>query len=128
MYKIEDIKKYDYFKNADENFILDSLTGVIARQYILDFAKHLIKNQIPFAMAMIDLDNFKSINDNYGHHVGDLCLKYTAEGIEKVVGDKGLVGRFGGDEFIILYLKANDYNSIHDFFDTLYYDNGPLRK
>ena len=128
MYTIEDIKKYDYFKNAYEIFILDSLTGVVARQYILEFAKYLIKNQMPFAMAMIDLDNFKSINDNYGHHIGDLCLKYTAEEIQKIVGNDGLVGRFGGDEFIILYLKSNKYDDIHDFFDTLYYDNGPLRK
>ena len=57
MYKIEDITKYKYFENADVNFVLDSLTGVVSRQYILEFAKYLIKNHIPFAMGMVDLDN-----------------------------------------------------------------------
>jgi diguanylate cyclase (GGDEF)-like protein len=127
MYTIEEIKKHKYFKDADYNFVLDSLTGVISRQYILDYAKYLIKNQIPFAMAMVDLDNFKFINDNYGHHIGDLCLKYTAEGIQNMVSDRGLVGRFGGDEFIIIYLENSEYNSLHDFYDSLYYDDGPLR-
>ena len=128
MYSINEIKKYPFFQDADVNFVLDSLTGVVSRQYILEFAKWLIRNNMPFAMAMIDLDNFKSINDNYGHHIGDVCLKMTAEQIQKTVGYNGLVGRYGGDEFIILYLKANDYNSIHDFFDNFYYNDGPLRK
>lgn len=127
MYSIEEIKKYDFFDTADMTFILDSLTGVVSRQYILGFAKYLIKTNTPFAMAMVDLDNFKSINDSYGHHIGDITLKNIAEGIQKVVGDDGLVGRFGGDEFIILYLKANDYDSVHDFYNNLYQD-GPLRK
>lgn len=128
MYKIEELTKYDFFKNADVNFVLDSLTGLVSRQYILAFAKDLIKNNIPFAFAMVDLDNFKSINDNYGHHAGDICLKNIAEGIQERVGDGGIVGRFGGDEFIIVYLKNNDYDSIHKFYEHLYYDDGPLRK
>ena len=128
MYKIDDLKKYKYFENADVNFVLDSLTGVVSRQYILEFAKSLVNNNTPFTMVMIDLDNFKSINDNYGHHVGDLCLQKTADGIQKIVGDDGLVGRFGGDEFIVIYLKSTEYNTIHDFFDNFYYNEGPLRR
>ncbi len=127
MYTIDEIRKYKYFENADYSFVLDSLTGVISRQYILDYAKYLINNHVPFAMAMVDLDNFKYINDNYGHHIGDLCLKTTAEEIQNKVSDKGLVGRFGGDEFIIIYLENSEYNSLHDFYDSLYYDDGPLR-
>ena len=128
MYTIEDLKKYDYFDGADLTFVLDSLTGVISRQYILDFARKLVKDNVPFAMCMMDLDNFKYINDSYGHKAGDICLKNIADGLIKVIGDGGLVGRFGGDEFIILYLKSNQYEDIHALFEKTYGDNGAVRK
>ena len=128
MYTIEDLKKCDYFDGADLTFVLDSLTGVISRQYILDFARKLVKDNVPFAMCMMDLDNFKYINDSYGHKAGDICLKNIADGLIKVIGDGGLVGRFGGDEFIILYLKSNQYEDIHALFEKTYGDNGAVRK
>ena len=115
MYSAEDLSKYKYFDGADINFVLDSLTGIISRQYILDFARTLVDSNTPFAMCMMDLDNFKYINDNYGHAAGDICLKTIAENLQKCVGEDGLVGRFGGDEFIIIYLKSNKYDDVHDF-------------
>ena len=115
MYTAEELKKYKYFDGADINFVLDSLTGIISRQYILDFARTLVDSNTPFAMCMMDLDNFKYINDNYGHAAGDICLKTIAESLQKCVGEDGLVGRFGGDEFIIIYLKSNKYDDVHDF-------------
>jgi diguanylate cyclase (GGDEF)-like protein len=54
------------------------------------------------ALAMIDLDGFKAINDNFGHAVGDRLIKATAEVLEGLVGDRGMVARLGGDEFAIL--------------------------
>jgi len=129
MYTLEDLKKYKYFKGADISFVLDSLTGVISRQYILDFARTLVSEKKPFAMCMIDLDNFKYINDSYGHKAGDECLKQIASGLQRVVGNDGLVGRFGGDEFIILYLKSNTYDDVHAFFTKLYSPNeGAVRR
>ena len=102
MYTSKDLEKYEYFNGSDINFLLDSLTGVISRQYILDFVKNLVET--PFAMCMMDLDNFTYINDNYGHKAGDICLKTIAENLRVCVGEDGLVSRFGGDEFIILLL------------------------
>ena len=128
MYKIEDLTKYEYFKGADINFVLDSLTGVISRQYILDFARYLIYKKVEFAMCMIDLDNFKYINDSYGHSAGDICLKDIGENLIRCVGSDGLVGRFGGDEFIIIYLKSNKYDDIHYFLSEVYGENGAVRK
>ncbi len=128
MYTVEDLKKYKYFDGADLNFVLDSLTCVISRQYILDFARMLVDSNTPFAMCMMDLDNFKYINDSYGHEAGDKCLSMVAEGLRTFTGENGLVGRFGGDEFIILYLKSNKYDDIHDFFAGLYGDNGAVRR
>ena len=115
MYSAEDLSKYKYFDGADINFVLDSLTGIISRQYILDFARTLVDSNTPFAMSMMDLDNLKYINDNYWHAAGDICLKTIAENLQKCVGEDGLVGRFGGDEFIIIYLKSNKYDDVHDF-------------
>ena len=128
MYTVEDLNKYNYFKDADLNYVLDSLTGVISRQYILDFARMLVDSNTPFAMCMMDLDNFKYINDSYGHDAGDKCLSTVAENLRTFTGEDGLVGRFGGDEFIILYLKSNKYQDIHDFFAGLFGPDGAVRR
>ncbi|MCR5350729.1 MAG: GGDEF domain-containing protein [Acholeplasmatales bacterium] len=128
MYTIDDLKKHKYFNGADINFVLDSLTGVISRQYILDYARFLVEHNTPFAMCMMDLDNFKYVNDSYGHNAGDKCLQIVAENLQRCTGDDGLVGRFGGDEFIILYLKSNKYDDVHDFFARLYDTGGAVRR
>ena len=85
MYTKDDLKKYKYFDGADINFVLDSLTGVISRQYILDFARFLVEHNAPFAMCMMDLDNFKYVNDSYGHNAGDKCLQIVAENLLDVL-------------------------------------------
>ncbi|MCR5349360.1 MAG: GGDEF domain-containing protein [Acholeplasmatales bacterium] len=129
MYSKEDLVHYKYFDNTDTSIVLDSLTGVVARQYILDYARTLIKHNYPFAMCMLDLDNFKLINDSFGHSAGDDCLKMVGEGLQKYIGCTGLVGRFGGDEFIIIYLRSNTYDNVHKFLQSLYdSENAPLRK
>ena len=54
----------------------------------------------PLALLITDLDDFKSINDNYGHYTGDQVLIQTAAALKEVFGSHGIVGRLGGDEFI----------------------------
>ncbi len=56
-----------------------------------------------FSVVMMDLDRFKKINDTYGHTVGDVVLRSVAGVIEKCVGDKGVSGRYGGEEFIAIF-------------------------
>ncbi|MFX8036078.1 GGDEF domain-containing protein, partial [Acinetobacter baumannii] len=58
-----------------------------------------------FTLAIFDLDRFKPINDNYGHTAGDAALKAFASLLRKVVGEKGIVGRIGGDEFVVLFTE-----------------------
>ena len=115
MYTKEDLIKYDYFKNVDINYALDSLTGVLSRPNILGFARHLVENNVEFMMGILDIDNFKLVNDNYGHKVGDGCLQQLGTNLAKFVGEDGLVGRFGGDEFIVIYFKATDYDSVRSY-------------
>lgn len=81
----------------------DSLTGLKNRAAFEEaFKKRLDKNSEGQALMMIDLDNFKSINDRLGHREGDRILKLAATTIKDVAGHKNIAARVGGDEFIVL--------------------------
>lgn len=120
MYTKENLTKYDFFKNINMTYALDSLTGVLSRSNILGFAKDLIDKKVPFMMGILDIDNFKLVNDNYGHKVGDECLKSIASNLADYIGEDGLVGRFGGDEFVIIYFKDIEYDAVHEYIERLY--------
>lgn len=128
MYKISDLEKFDYFREIDLRYALDSLTGVLSRGPILGFAEQLIQKNIPFTMGIIDVDNFKIVNDNYGHDYGDQCLTNIAQNLQNYFKDIGLVGRYGGDEFVFLYFGDEQYDNIHDLLSQMYHDQKVLRK
>lgn len=75
----------------------DTLTGVIAHPYILSFIHTLTERGVPFTLAIIDLDNFKHVNDHYGHEIGDRVLSEIAAALRDAVGTDGVVGRFSVD-------------------------------
>ena len=68
--------------------------------------QQILQHHCDFALLLIDLDNFKSMNDEFGHSEGDVCLKRAAEIMRAVVGKKGNFYRWGGDEFAVC---------LHDF-------------
>src|SRR5665213_2690501 len=84
----------------------DSLTGLPNRTLILDRVEQLMKrarrNQNPIAALFVDLDNFKAINDSFGHSVGDELLRAVAARLSAVVRESDAVGRLGGDEFVVI--------------------------
>ena len=125
MYASDYLSRYSFFRQALETAPLtamhDSLTGLIARPYILRFIESLIAAGTPFAMAMVDLDNFKSINDNYGHRTGDEMLSSVAASLTRYVGESGVVGRYGGDEYVIYPILQNVLTPGDDFSGTLYH-------
>lgn len=87
-----------------EEMRLDSLTGVLTREAFaceLDQAFEAAETA-PFALLFIDLDHFKEINDHHGHLVGDDCLRQIGARLASAVRGGDAVGRFGGDEFLIL--------------------------
>lgn len=98
----------------------DSLTGVYERFTIEDFARNLLKKKRPFTIMLIDGDNFKNINDGYGHSVGDKVITLMAEKLKAAYKDKGFVGRFGGDEFMVVVPDIVEYDAVwqvcHDAF------------
>lgn len=132
MYTKEQLSKYPYFeelfKTTDAGSVIDSLTGLVARGYMVEFIRSLIESGIPFALALLDLDNFKFINDTYGHRIGDGVLAGVSGDLAKYLGDSGVAGRFGGDEFLIVNFRDCSYNSLKDFFTGMYSNFTVLRK
>lgn len=92
---------------------IDSLTGVNNREYaeklIDDYLKASPKNSGIY--VILDVDDFKLINDTFGHITGDEVLKRTAKVISDMVGTEDIVGRYGGDEFVI-FLKNCDNDKV----------------
>ena len=134
MYTKEYFDNYPVFKNIIKKYgiqnFLDPLTQTISRGYIMSYVEDLIKENKSFYMIIMDIDNFKQINDNYGHKVGDEVLAMTAKNIVETIGRDGLVGRYGGDEFIIIDYVHKDYDSIHKFLEEMYMNecNGVFRR
>jgi diguanylate cyclase (GGDEF)-like protein len=82
----------------------DTLTGLPNRAMFVNKIKNLAQNyKGSFAIAVIDIDNFKYINDTLGHFVGDDFLKHIGEKLSQVVSFPNLVARIGGDEYAILF-------------------------
>ena len=85
----------------------DALTQLASRQYLLDvLTQHIeqaVTKQNDLTVAMADLDHFKDINDSLGHLVGDRVLKEVAHRITTSVRDKDLIGRYGGEEFLLIF-------------------------
>lgn len=90
----------------------DSLTGTYNRSYFIENLMKEINRRrtgvdAGFAIMFIDVDDFKSINDNMGHTVGDVILKQISNRIVECIGEKGYLARMGGDEFTV-FLKNAD--------------------
>jgi diguanylate cyclase (GGDEF)-like protein len=88
----------------------DSLTGVLNHGQIMDAASHALRlasrQQKPTVVVMIDLDHFKGVNDKYGHGGGDKVLISLGQLLLQSVRDTDYVGRYGGEEFMVVFSDA----------------------
>lgn len=103
-----------YRKQRDNAMFLatqDSLTGAYNRHGLHKLLPNLIErskeNQTPLAVAMLDIDHFKQVNDTYGHDAGDMCLQNVARIIMQHLRKDDLLVRFGGEEFVVLLSDSN---------------------
>jgi diguanylate cyclase (GGDEF)-like protein len=98
----------------------DQLTQTLNRaEFQRQVQRHLRQKDRGFALLIIDLDNFKDINDTYGHLVGDTILVETAERMKRAVRGSDLISRVGGDEFMILLLGLTEQNALNAFLKRL---------
>ena len=93
----------------------DSLTGIFNRGACKELVSNYIENKsndLYGAFFIIDIDNFKGVNDNLGHKIGDDVLKDLADNLKRLFRKSDIVGRWGGDEFIV-FMKDLDFSNLH---------------
>ena len=100
----------------------DSLTGILNRRSVLNHLlmeqKNSARHGTPLSVLMIDLDHFKSINDTWGHSTGDRVLKKAAETLARSVRQNDFVGRYGGEEFLIV-LPGLEHEKAHQLAERI---------
>ena len=96
----------DAYRRTNETMInlieRDNLTGVYNRRTAVDLIQKFIADEDLFAFIILDLDNFKQINDRFGHDCGDGIIKDAASRMTEHFEDTGIVARLGGDEFLVI--------------------------
>lgn len=100
----------------------DNITGIQNKKMFIEKFKQLINNssnKSKLGIIFFDIDNFKNINDSYGHEVGDEILLRLCKRIENILDGRHTFARFGGDEFIIAFSNVINQIEIKDFLDEL---------
>lgn len=97
----------------------DPLTGLANRKKFDEYSKKLrtlaVRNKKNIAIAFIDLDDFKAINDLFGHHIGDLVICEVAKILRSHIRGSDMVARIGGDEFILCFYDIGE----HEYLKTI---------
>jgi diguanylate cyclase (GGDEF)-like protein len=107
--------KDKYYAMSDfiyKSSMIDSLTGAYNIKVLdQEISEHQSLKQNNFSIAMFDIDNFKSINDTYGHGIGDQALVKFSNLVQKTIRDHDIFVRYGGDEFVLLLPNLDAENS-----------------
>lgn len=110
---------FSYYLELEHQVYIDTLTGIENSRYLGLKEDEIITSG--GLSLMLDLDNFKSVNDTHGHHVGDLVLQELAHDIKKVTSEftNKITVRVGGDEFYIFIHDLKEIERINDFLTKL---------
>ena len=110
-------------KQLQQSAYTDSLTGLFNRKYLDESLKKLIpqakRDHFNIAILLLDVDHFKSVNDEYGHDVGDKLLEDIAVSIQETIRESDMAIRYGGEEFLILLIGDNTENSAFEVADKI---------
>ena len=105
-----------------QSAMYDHLTNLLNRKYFLESSQETLSLAIgsnqQVSLMLIDIDHFKNINDTYGHTIGDQAIVFVANQIQKVCNNCGIVGRYGGEEFIV-FLNQLDLHSASQIAEEL---------
>ncbi|MDQ6991573.1 MAG: GGDEF domain-containing protein [Mariprofundaceae bacterium] len=95
----------------------DSLTGLCNRRYVSKQLErevsHAMRYGVECSLAILDLDHFKQVNDTHGHLSGDIVLKYVADVLQKNIRASDVLGRWGGEEFLVVLPHTSEKNATH---------------
>ncbi|MBX9950216.1 MAG: diguanylate cyclase, partial [Candidatus Obscuribacterales bacterium] len=105
----------ELFAQVERQAVTDPMTGLFNRRYFTEqLTKEIDRYQRfghPFSYIIVDLDYLKKINDSLGHHFGDAAIKHIANVMKRSVRDVDTVGRFGGEEFVVLLPETAHENA-----------------
>lgn len=107
-------------ERANLEYVRDTALPVLNKKSITDYAKRAMSvadNKV--CLVILDLDNFKTVNDTLGHMVGDEVLLRSAEIIKAALGDLGILGRIGGDEMMIVFPQVESETELRNTLRTI---------
>ena len=118
-----DLSDIQSMKTDGADGYYDKMTGVYSKSAITEYAQDLMQDpkRESFYFFLMDVDNFKSVNDTYGHMKGDDVIIEVAKTAMHFVGDKGAVGRIGGDEFMLVLEKVNTEAELREILRNIRY-------
>ena len=110
------IKKIKLYETVRELSIIDELTQVFVRHHFMERLEEELKRslrfKLPLTVLMLDIDHFKRYNDDFGHLVGDATLKEVADLLKRNLRRVDLVGRYGGEEFVVAMPETRVANAV----------------
>ena len=106
-YNVETYHDVTQFIVQASKYTIDALTGLPVRAKINEYINEISKKESKYIIAMMDIDNFKIVNDTYGHLVGDEVLKRVATVVKDNIRGSDFAGRYGGEEFILFFETDN---------------------
>jgi diguanylate cyclase (GGDEF)-like protein len=98
-------------QSAEQNATTDGLTGLLNRRSfddrLVELSAYSVRHREPLSLLMLDIDRFKSVNDEFGHPAGDVALRFVADRVRRVLRLGDLAFRYGGEEFAVLLRKCD---------------------
>lgn len=109
------------YNKVKESSITDPLLGIYNRRYFFEYVEENVKEKPNerFAMIMVDIDNFKKFNDNYGHQFGDKVLIETVNVLKENIEEDDFIARYGGEEIVIYISNVRSYSDVFRKVDNL---------
>lgn len=97
--------------------VTDGLTGTYTHGYLHEVLEleiqHAVTEKLPLSIMVVDIDDFKAVNDSHGHLFGDRVIKETAETLAASVRADDIIGRYGGDEFVVIMPGSDAPTALH---------------